>query len=59
MVLKGFIGTLTGVVLGGAVIKTIGSAGLPSGIGKATQVFVGLGVLGNAAKNTKGIFKFK
>ena len=57
MVLAGFIGTLTGVVLGGAVIKQIGSAGLPSGLGKATQVFVGLGVLGNAERKTKGIFK--
>ena len=43
MVVKGFIGTLTGVVLGGAIIGQVGSS-FPSGIGKVTQVAVGLGV---------------
>jgi len=55
-IIKGFLSTFVGVVIGGEAIKQTG-ANLSGGIGKATQTFIGLGILANAAKNTK--FKFK
>lgn len=56
----GFIRTLVGVSIGGEAIRQVGNIGqIPKGIKSATQSFIGLGVLGNAAKNTKSIFRFR
>ena len=58
--IKGMFGTLIGVVLGGEAIRQVGSIGsFPSGLKSATQVGIGLGVVSNAFKGTKSIFKFK
>lgn len=54
MVVKRFIGTLLGVVIGGEAIKQVGNIDFPSGLKGPTQVFISLGVAANAAK---GIFK--
>ncbi len=60
MTLKGMLGTLVGVVIGGTAIKQVGGiSAFPSGLKSVTQIGIGLGVAGNALKNTKGIFKFK
>lgn len=60
MVLKGFFGTLIGVVIGGEAIRQVGNIGsFPSGLKSVTQVGIGLGVAANAFKGTKSIFKFK
>ena len=54
----GFIGTLVGVTLGGiAIAQTGATSAIPSGIRSATQSFIGLGVLGTAAKGAKSLFK--
>ena len=60
MVVKGFLGTLVGVIVGGQIIKTIGStSSIPSGLRSTTQSLVGIGILGNTKKSSKNIFKFK
>ncbi len=58
-IIKGFISTFVGVVIGGETIRQIGATSFPSGLGKPTQVFTALAVLGQSAKNAKSIFKFK
>jgi len=58
MTIKGFLGTLVGVVIGGVAIKQVGGiSAFPSGLKSATQVGIGLGVLGNTVKNVKGNIK--
>ncbi len=58
--LKGMLGTLVGVVIGGVAIRQVGGIGsFPSGLKSATQVGIGLGVFSNAFKGSKSIFKFK
>jgi len=58
--IKGFLKTLVGVTLGGEAIRQVGSIGqMPAGLRSATQSFIGLGVMGNAAKNTKKAFRFR
>ena len=58
--IKGFIGALVGVTLGGVVIGQVGAtAAIPAGIRSATQSFIGLGVLGTAAKGAKSLFNLK
>lgn len=58
-IVKGFFDTIIGITLGGEMIKLVDNTpSIPSGIGKATQTFIGLGVLGNAAKHTK-LLRFK
>ena len=52
-IIKGFIGTIVGVALGGAAIRQAGS--LPI-FGGTTQTLIGAGVLKNTAKN---LFGFK
>lgn len=60
MTLKGMLGTLVGTVIGGEAIRQVGNAkDFPTGLKSATQSFIALGVVGNAAKKTKSIFKFK
>lgn len=60
MVIKGFIGTIVGTVLGGEAIRQIGNvSGFPKGLKSVAQVGIALGVLGNAARHTKTKFKFK
>ena len=60
MVLKGMLGTLLGVVIGGETIRQVGGIGsFPSGLKSATQIGIGLGVVSHAIKRTKSIFKFK
>lgn len=49
--IKGFLGTLVGITLGGEAIRQAGSIGnFPSGLKSATQSFIGLGIVGHAAK---------
>jgi len=58
--IKGLVGTLVGATLGGAVIGQVGAtSAIPSGIRSATQSFIGLGILGTAAKGTKSLFNLK
>ena len=52
-IIKGFIGTIVGVTLGGEAIRQAGS--LPT-FAKPTQTLIGLGVVKVAAKS---IFNFK
>lgn len=60
MGIKGLFGTLIGTVIGGEAIRQVGSIGsFPSGLKSVTQVGIGLGVVGNAFKGTKSIFKPK
>lgn len=57
MVISNFISTITGTILGGEALRRIGSTpSFPSGLGKATQSFIGLGVVATSVKNG---FKFK
>ena len=56
-VIKGFTGVLVGSVLGGEAIRQVGGIGsIPSGIRGATQTFIGLGVVGQAASTVKNSF---
>ena len=60
MTIKNLLGTLVGVVIGGAAIRQVGGIGsFPSGLKSITQIGIGLGVVGHAFKGTKSIFKFK
>ena len=60
MGIKGLFGTLIGVVIGGEAIKQVGGIGsFPSGLKSVAQTGIGLGVVSNAFKGTKSIFKFK
>ena len=55
--IKGFTGVLVGTILGGEAIRIVGGVGaIPSGIRGATQVFIGLGVVGHAASKVKNSF---
>ncbi len=59
MVLKGMFGTLIGVVIGGEAIKQVGSiSAFHTGLKSVTQIGIGLGVLGQATKPIKKLFKF-
>ena len=58
--IKGMLGTLVGVVIGGAAIRQVGNIGsFPSGLKSITQTGISLGVVGHAFKGSKSIFKFK
>jgi len=58
--IKGMIGLIPTVVLGGHAIGQIGSnlTGSLAGIGGATQSMVGIGIFGKAASLAKGLFKW-
>ena len=59
MALKGMLGTLVGVVIGGEAIKQVSNiSAFPSGLKSITQIGIGLGVLGQATKPIKKLFKF-
>jgi len=45
--IKGMLGALVGITLGGEVIRQIGNSNLSSGMKDATQSLVGVGVLSN------------
>jgi len=59
-IIKGMMGLVVAVPLGGAAIGAIGSnlTGSLAGIGGATQSMVGVGIFGKAAELGKGMFKF-
>ncbi len=60
MGIKDMFGTLIGTVIGGETLRQVGKvSSFPTGLRKSTQVFISLGVLGNAAKNVRNGFKFK
>lgn len=55
--IKGMIGLVAAIPLGTHVMGAIGStAAMAGGIGKATQSFVGLGIMGHAAKIPQKMF---
>lgn len=58
--IKGFMGTMLGVVLGGEAIRQVGNigSGMSDGMKGATQSMIGVGVLGNTIGNMKGMFKW-
>ena len=58
MGLKDMLGTLVGVVIGGEAIHQVGAigSGMSSGMKSATQSFIGLGIMGQAAKGVKSLF---
>jgi hypothetical protein len=58
MGIKGFFGTLLGTVIGGESLRQTSNINFPGGLGRATQSFIGLGIVGNAAKNAKESFKW-
>lgn len=57
--IKGMIGLMVAIPLGTHVMGAIGStAAMAGGVGKATQSFVGLGLMGKAASLSQKIFKW-
>ena len=52
--MKGAVGTMMGVALGGAAIKMVGDSNMPSGIKEATQIGIGAGILGHSMKSFGG-----
>ncbi len=58
--IKGMIGLIPTVVLGGEAIGQVGSnlTGSLAGIGGATQTMIGVGIFGKAAELGKGMFKW-
>lgn len=59
MVIGSFIGVTVGAILGGEAIRQVGAtAAISSGLRGATQTFIGLGVVGQAAGSAKKLFKF-
>lgn len=60
MTLGEVLGTLGKLMLGGEAIRQVGNTiGLSQGIKSATQSFIGLGILSDAAKNAGSQFKLK
>lgn len=60
MALKDFFGTLIGTVFGGELLQQVGNtSSFPNGLRQGTQAFIGLGVMGNAAKRAKDAFRIK
>ncbi len=59
--IKGFLGILVGTTLGSTAIQAVGNigSGMSSGLKSATQSFIGIGILGNAASNVRGFFKWR
>lgn len=57
--IKGMIGLMAAIPLGTHTMNLIGStAAMAGGVGKATQTFIGVGIMGTAAKIPQKIFKW-